>query len=346
MEFAAPDWETLNRLRNEFLNADGNTGLYWRSPADLAQYHLYFAARIGWKWDAAIGQAIQVGWRLESPKILDWGCGTGIATLRILEACDPEMVEEVILWDHSTAATSFAQETIRATYPDLKVTIASNLPSIKWDDTLCLASHVLNELSWNEREALSNLFRRSNQVFWVEPGSYDSSRLLMEQRESLINCFNPIAPCVCAQPCPMKLEANAPHWCHFFAKPPLVAFTESNWARFSQMMEIDLRSLPYSFLTMNSKTMASRPAFSEGKSRVLGRPRQFKGFTRIYSCDEKGLNDYELWKRDDKPLWRTIKKNKAGTLFEWENVEAGKILSGKPVENRRARHEGELNRKI
>lgn len=331
MEFVEPDWETLNRLRSEFLNASGNTGLYWDSHSDLVQYHLYFAARIGWKWDAALAQAKQVGWQMVSSKILDWGCGTGIATLQVLEKCGTETVDEVILWDHSIAATSFAKSILQKKYPELKVTIATDLSKIELNDTLCLASHVLNELSLGDRESLTDLFAKSLQVFWVEPGSYDSSRLLIDQREGLLEQFNPIAPCICAFPCPMKLEENNSHWCHFFARPPLIAFTEGHWARFAKMMEIDLRSLPYSFIVMDSKNLLSQPELA-GKSRLLGRPRQYKGYTRVYSCDENGHNDYELWKREDKALWRAIKKNKSGTLFEWTRIDADKIFAGKAVE--------------
>jgi len=331
MELVAPNWEILHRLRNRFLNASGSVGLYWESANDLVQYHQYFASRIGWKWDAAISQAKQVDWQLQSSQILDWGCGTGIATLRILEAFGTDKVTEVILWDHSIAATSFAQKTLQEKYPNLKVTFVNDLSSINLADTLCLASHVLNELSLTDRESLNRLFSQSQQVFWVEPGSYDSSRLLLEQREELLPHFNPIAPCICALPCPMKEEANTIHWCHFFAKPPIVAFTEAHWAQFSKVMEIDLRSLPYSFIVMDSLKLKSRQ-LTAGKSRVLGRPRQYKGYTRIYSCDENGHNDYELWKREDKTLWKTIKKNKSGTLYEWTRIDSGKILAGKIVE--------------
>lgn len=113
MELVAPDWEILHRLRSRFLKSSGSVGLYWESANDLVQYHQYFASRIGWKWDAAISQAKQRDWELQSSLILDWGCGTGIATLRILEAFGEDKVTEVILWDHSIAATSFAQKTLQ-----------------------------------------------------------------------------------------------------------------------------------------------------------------------------------------------------------------------------------------
>ncbi len=332
MEPVAPDREILNRLRNEFLTANGSTGLYWTGSADLTQYHHYFAARIGWKWDAANAQAQQVGWRPESPKVLDWGCGTGIASLRLLEHFGSSGIDELFLWDHSAAATSFAREIIQRAHPDLKVTIAQDLSALPLDETLCLASHVLNELSWADRESLNLLFAQSRQIFWVEPGSYESSRQLLEQRERLLDRFDPVAPCVCPMPCPMVRDENAKHWCHFFAKAPVIAFTDRNWTRFAQMMEIDLRSLPYSFIVLNEKSLPPLPSLA-GKSRLLGRPRQHKGYTRLYSCDSNGHNDYELWQRDDKALWKAIKKGKSGTLFRWNAIESGKIKSGRAVEN-------------
>ncbi len=331
MEANAADWNTLERLRTEFLNAKGATGVYWKSSSDLAQYHRFFAARIGWKWDDAIEQAKQAGWQLRSARLFDWGCGSGIATLRLLDAVDSEALEEVFLWDHSTLACEFARNAIAARYPNLKVSIANPSSIASLEDTLFLASHVLNELTLNDRDSLAGFVRSASQIFWVEPGSSQSSRLLTEQRDRLLGEFSPVAPCVGSQSCPMHREENARHWCHFFAKPPVEAFTDGDWARFGQIMEIDLRSLPYSFLVLDAKR--HEPARSlDGKSRVLGRPRQYKGFSRIFSCDHNGLNDYELQKRDDKTLWKIIKKGKSGTLYEWTETVSGRIRSGKPAE--------------
>ena len=331
MSIETVDWNTLERLRGEFLAAKGKTGVYWNSPSDLAHYHRFFAARIGWKWDAALAQARQVGWQTRSRRLLDWGCGSGIASLRLLETFGPEAFDEVVLWDHSTMACEFARAEILESHPDLTVSIANPSSLGPLDDTLCLVSHVLNELSLDARAELTQLVNGANQVFWVEPGSHLSSRLLAEQREALLAQHAPIAPCVSAQACPMRDEANMRHWCHFFAKTPVEAFTDGDWARFAQIMEIDLRSLPYSFLCMDAQSLASAPQLA-GKSRVLGRPRQHKGYSKVFSCDSNGLNDYELQKRDDKSLWKNIKKGKDGSLYEWTETLPGRIRSGKVVE--------------
>lgn len=331
MDMEAPDWDILDRLRTEFLNASGNVGVYWKSESDLAQYHRFFGARIGWKWDAAIMQAKRSGWKPHSRTLYDWGCGSGIATLRMIEAIGIESVDEVILWDHSTLAIAFARDRIREQYPTLKVTLDDRSDGNRVTDALCLVSHVLNEIHYEERDALSKRLANAKQIFWVEPGNHASSRMLLEQREALLGDFIPVAPCVCSQPCPMKQEDNARHWCHFFGKPPVVAFTDSQWAQFAKMMEIDLRSLPYSFLALDSKQIA-RALERGGASRLIGRPRQYKGYTRLYSCDEKGLNDYELQKRDDKSLWKILKKGNGESLFNWSRIEAGRIRSGSPID--------------
>lgn len=331
------NWTILERLRSEFLNAKGDVGVYWKSEADLAHYHRFFAARIGWKWDDAIAQAQQAGWRRQSHRILDWGCGSGIATLRMLDAIGADGIDgidgidEVILWDYSTLTCNFARNAIESAYPNLSVRIAAPETLGSLDDTLCLASHVLNELDIESRSRLTRLFSQANQVFWVEPGSYDSSRLLVEAREALLDRFSPIAPCVCDQPCPMNTEENARHWCHFFAKTPVEAFTQTDWSRFATIMEIDLRSLPYSFICLDARKIAATRSTEEA-SRIIGRPRQHKGYTRIFSCDVNGLNDYELQKRDNKSLWKSIKKGKDGSLYQWTRVESGRIQSGQPFD--------------
>ena len=54
--------------------------------AEPAVYDETFAARIGWKIDAVIRDLQRLGWKPMSCRLVDWGCGTGIATRRILAA--------------------------------------------------------------------------------------------------------------------------------------------------------------------------------------------------------------------------------------------------------------------
>ena len=331
MERISFDWPTLERLRSKFLNPDGIEGSYWKSKEDLEQYHISFGKRISWKWSALWEELKNLGWQPEGKTLLDWGCGSGIATLSFLEAFGADGLESIILWDHSTLACQFAQQHIGELHPHLAVEVRSiESTDPKLADTICLASHVLNELSNDERETLSSTFGLARQIIWVEPGDYESSHLLGVQRERLAERMRIVAPCVCQESCPMFLEDNARHWCHFFARSPIEAFTDPDWARFATMLEIDLRSLPYSYLVLNSKdckVIGAEPTYS----RVIGKPRQYKGYTKALSCDSQGLRDLELQKRDDGKLWKTMKKGRNGSLYKWNELNNGRIKQGESV---------------
>ncbi len=324
------DWDRLARLRKRFLEIEEDPGVYWDSAEDLAQYHRFFGQRIGWKWKDAIRQAKQAGWRLRSTRVVDWGCGTGIASLTLLEEIESRGIESVTLWDHSRLAASFAKDALKTRFPNLTVKIAEESELKELGDSIVLVSHTLNELSAGVRSELKKQLIQARQLFFVEPGNHKCSHLLIEQREGLIDQFRPIAPCVCILACPMKLEVNAHHWCHFFAKPPVEAFTSSDWSRFSRELEIDIRSLPYSYLALDSISLDSEPD-NRSSSRVIGRTRQHKGYTNLLSCDRNGLNLYQLQKRDNPALWKTIKKNKCGSLLTWTSIDGDRICEGGPA---------------
>ncbi len=333
MSSTVTDWQILDRLRQNFISTARTQGAYWTSEDDLEHYHRFFAARIGWKWEAAIRQAQQKGWQLNCDKLLDWGCGTGIATLTILDEDEAQQIKEVTLWDHSPLAKSFAKARIEEAHPHVKVIIATEDDLFEVaDGALFVASHVLNELAYDSRQSLSNLAARAKQILWVEPGTYDSSRMLVQQRELLRDRFRILAPCEHAAQCPLLDEVNGRHWCHFFAPSPVEAFTEGEWSHFARIMNIDLRSLPYSFIALEADPNASQQTAS-GNSRVIGRPRQFKGYTKLLSCDTHGLRDFELQKRDEKALWKSLKKGKDGSLYHWQQIEANRLKAGNPISN-------------
>jgi len=324
------DWDRLDRLRKRFLDIGEDPGNYWESEEDLDLYHRFFGQRISWKWGDAIGQAKQAGWRLRSGNIVDWGCGTGIASLTLLEEIGPATIESVTLWDHSRLATTFAKRALENRFPNLSVRIAEESEFEHLDQSIVLVSHALNELSAGFRSELRRQLNGARQLFFVEPGNWRCSHLLIEQREALVDQFLPIAPCVGNQACPMTQEDNAHHWCHFFAKPPIEAFTRSEWTRFGQELEIDLRSLPYSFLALDSISLEVETD-NAACSRIIGRPRQRKGYTDILCCENNGLNPRQLQKRDNPGLWKTIKKNKCGSLFRWTSIDGDKIQEGAPI---------------
>lgn len=324
------DWDRLARLRKRFLEIEEDPGVYLDSAEDLAQYHRFLGQRIGWKWRDALRQAKQAGWHLRSNRVVDWGCGTGIASLTLLEKIESQGIESVTLWDHSRLATSFAKDAFKTRFPSLTVKIAQESELKELGDSIILVSHTLNELSAGVRSELKRQMIQARQLFFVELGNHKCSRLLIEQREGLIDQFCPVAPCVCNLACPMDLEDNAHHWCHFFAKAPVEPFTSSDWSRFSSELEIDLRSLPYIYLALDSISL-DHESDNRSSSRVIGRPRQHKGYANLLSCDRNGLSLYQLQKRDNPTLWKTIKKIKCGSLFTWTSIDGDRIREGGPA---------------
>jgi hypothetical protein len=110
----------------------------------------------------------------------------------------------------------------------------------------------------------------------------------------------------------MLTPANARHWCHHFAAPPPGVFTDGDWARFAAFVGIDLRSLPLSYLVMDRRPPLPLPV---GATRVIGRPRLYKGYARLFCCDASGVRDRTLTKRVFPDLFRQIKKRCFPTLL-------------------------------
>ncbi len=317
--FTPRELEILRRLREGFLT--GGPGRdYWRADDELALYDATFGERIGWKWDAVLGELEVRGWRPKSTHALDWGCGSGIAGRRVL-AKWPGQFRALAVHDRSALAMRHAEARARADFPETEIGLG--LPAI--EDGLLLVSHVLNELPANELARLLSLARKAREVIWVEAGTHaESRRLGAEVREPLRAAgFRAVAPCTHSQACGMFASENARHWCHSFARPPSSVFQDARWAALADELGLDLRSLPYSFLVLEKE---SGPADSGG-SRVIGHPREYKGFLKVLSSQADGVAELTLQKRDAPALWREVRSGDGLPIYRWERV-GGKIVGG------------------
>ena len=273
----------------------GNSERYWQSRAELALYDETFAQRIGWKWDAVLEELARRKRLAAGRTLLDWGCGTGIAARRFLAARGD--VERVFLWDHSDQAAEFAAERVREEHPAVEVHVGrpDEAPDV------LLVSHVLDELGGEELEGLLSLAERSTTVLWVEPGSRRISRALGEARARLARTLDVLAPCTHQADC--GALASDAGWCHFFARAPQVVYTEGHWAELGRELGLDLRSLPYSFLSLARRgayELAGPPA------RLIGRPRLTRGRAEFELCDASGVRALDFLQRNDKQLFKQI----------------------------------------
>ncbi len=328
MDPAQLDWAALDRLRAVFLRGEPVAEPYWRGEGDLAAYDATFGERIGWKWDAVLGELRRRGWRPFPPPtaavgrtVLDWGCGSGVAGRRVVAAFGAENFSAMSVWDHSAAARGFAAARAREAFPGLGV--AEFVDDGKSPVGLLVLSHVLNELTPPACEALLALVRRAAAVLWVEPGAHAVSRELGAWRERLREEFTIVAPCPHLGACGALAPGNERHWCHFFAPPPAGLQADGGWVRFAQRAGIDLRSLPYSWLALERP--ASTPPALPGQSRVLGRAEIFKGFARVLSCSAQGLDTLELQKRADPTLFRRLKDTASPPPWRWRREADGRI---------------------
>ena len=316
------DWAALARLRDGFLSGVGVAGAYWQSDTDLANYDLTFAQRIGWKWDAVLGELKLRGWTPPPGELFDWGCGSGVASRCVLREFGLENFPTLRLFDRSTLAIDFAAARAKALFPKLTVNFGALTEGCT--GTLVL-SHVLNELSEAEREALLQLVRRADAVLWVEPGTHTDSRALIAMRERLREEFEVVAPCTHRETCGQLALGNERHWCHTFAAPPVGLMADSHWVRFAQRMGIDLRSLPYSFLALERRGLRPETDKFAGWSRVVGTPRVYKGFAKLFCCAAAGVSDLTLQKRDAPDVFKQLKDEERVLLVD--GVTAGEKLT-------------------
>ncbi|MCW5558769.1 MAG: hypothetical protein KIT22_13190 [Verrucomicrobiae bacterium] len=289
------DWEALERLRAIFLGREAARGPYWRRWSDLASYDATFGERIGWKWDAVIRELRARQWTLPAGPVLDFGCGSGVAGRRVLASFGAASGTPLLLHDRSRLAVSFARDAAVAAGREWRVEEA---PRAFLDGTdpigTLVVSHVLNELRESDRRRLMALVRRSAAVLWVEPGTHADSRALIEVRESLREAFHLVAPCTHAASCGLRGAGMERHWCHHFASPPAGVQADPVWTQFARRMGVDLRSLPYSYLVLDQRPEGSA---DPGWSRVVGAPRRYKGYARVFSCDASGVRDLRLTER-------------------------------------------------
>jgi len=323
MNLESLDWDVLDRLRATFLSDARTEGPYWHTLTDLECYDLTYAERIGWKWDAVLDELRLRSWSPPTgATVLDWGCGSGVAGRRVVRFLGVGAAR-LVVHDHSALAMDYAEHRARKAFPALTVERASYRFLQEGAIDVLIVSHVLNELDEAGRAELAGLVARAQVVLWVEPGTHEVSRALAGWRERLRGEGWPVvAPCTHAAACGLFAPENERHWCHFFASPPPEIFANSEWVRFGQRAGIDLRSLPYSFLVLDRR--ASAPP--TGVSRILGEPRVYKGYAKIFNCDATGVAELTLQQRVDKALFKSLKRPDGPLLYRW--TREGEKISG------------------
>jgi hypothetical protein len=335
MNWEKLDWNALQRLRGLFVGLDEgqNRDLghsdrsYWESSHQLESYHLTLGERIGWKWDSVLRELQLRGVSLEHEEITDWGCGTGIASLRGL-ALLPQ-AQRIRLFDKAEISMSFARQKVKELRPEVIVESLAKTPE---SADLLLISHVLNEVQDEELPPLLGLVKNSKKTIWVENGTRNNSRRLSKLRDSILKQSNLeiLAPCPHQKGCGVLDAARENEWCHSFAKVPSEVHQDPAWRDFSKRLGVDLRSLSYSFVVFAQKKNEA-PMEDQELFRLMGRPREYKGFSKLLTCHgQHGVSEFILQKRDAPELFKALQKErfiKSAPLLKLK-VQGQKIQSG------------------
>ncbi|MBI5362740.1 MAG: class I SAM-dependent methyltransferase, partial [Planctomycetes bacterium] len=140
-ELGAGDLERLERLRAAFLAGRGRSP--WRDTRDLELYDATFGQRIAWKWAAVLDELAARGIELPAERVLDFGCGTGVAARAWLARPSGSATRALWLHDASSLAREHARGHVAREHPALRIELG--LPAEPPD--LLLASHVIGELA-------------------------------------------------------------------------------------------------------------------------------------------------------------------------------------------------------
>jgi len=301
VNFEDLNWDILDRLRATFLEGKPVRRAYWTSDEDLAQYDVTYGERIGWKWDAVLADLRDIGWTPPAAvdRVLDWGCGSGVAGRRVLQAYPT--LRTLQLHDRSPCAVNFAARRAREAIPGVAVHPMETAPDTA-HGALVVLSHVCNELDPRAEARLLSLVTTASAVLWVEPGTHAVSRRLQGFRERLKDSHDIIAPCTHAASCPLLARGRERDWCHQFATPPPRAFTDGHWVRFARRAGIDLRSLPFAWLVLGSQGGGDSNPGREAWSRVVGRLRVGRNGATGVACSSSGIEDLQI----TRDAWRSL----------------------------------------
>src|SRR5260221_714952 len=162
MNLSGHQWQKLRELREFFLSAQPNRATYWDSEETVELYDQTLAVRIGWRWDAVLGQLGSLRWQPGEKTFLDWGCGSGIAARKILGAF-PHF-ESVYLSDLSPHAERYAAKTVRTQFP--AVSVRTGIPP-GGEPFSAVLSHVLGELDPKSEELLASTINQASSLVWV-----------------------------------------------------------------------------------------------------------------------------------------------------------------------------------
>ena len=226
------------------------------------------------------------GWAPRS--VLDLGAGPGTATWAAVSQFPS--IESAVLIDRDREMAALgirlASRSGIGALADAAWTVGDAAEVTSRSSDLVLAAYVLGELGADRRGAAVERWWEAalGQLVIIEPGTPAGFERLRVARTALVaSGAHVTAPCPHDDRCPMQ----GPDWCHF-----AVRLSRSTLHRQLKAARLGYEDEKYSYLAVSP----------EGPSRWLPRlvrsPRPHKGHVRLWLCDQGGLHERVVSRRD------------------------------------------------
>lgn len=289
---------------------------YWESAQLLDLYDETLGRRIVWKWQS-VWRDLHRKW---GPHVLpesfthlvDLGCGAGAATEAFLQSFEGRDFSSWSLefLDRSDLALGHCQKKFGKI--SNQIFSHQSISTLKiHSHSVVLISHGLNELSPSTLQEWALACEKAGLVVVVEPATVQAFKALGAFWKLMGNTWQVLGPCPQLKPsCPYLNGDSNPMedqngWCHFYTKPPAECFQDSQWARLSSLLQIDLRSLAFSSLILQNPAIpVPLSTLNSSLSRLLARPMVRGASVELLKCNGNQIKretvSYSRFKKSNK----------------------------------------------
>lgn len=233
----------------------------------------------------------------------DIGAGTGAGAIAVNELLDVEKIE---CYEREEAMQKIGKN-IFNNYDNLsektnwnKFDIYEDNITEKYD--LVITSYMLNEISNEKKDIIvEKLWNISDKMLLiVEPGTMQGYKNIMNAKKKLIDLgAKIIAPC-------KTNECKIPQddWCNFSCRVQ----------RTKVHRELKDGDVPYEDEKYIYIAVTKEEINKTNKKRILRHPMIYSGFIKLKTCDEEGIKEITISKKD-KEKFKIARKSEAGDLI-------------------------------
>lgn len=231
---------------------------------------------------------------------IDIGAGTGSATWALNEIINLEQNtclerEDVML---ELGKQLMTNSSIKATWKKFDIL----KDELQENADIVITSYMINELPENERkQVIEKIWNITNKVLIIiEPGTPNGFKNILTARNLLIEKgANILAPCVHKGKCEIKED----DWCGFSAR-----VARSGLHRLAKKGELSYEDEKFSYIAF------SKDDTNIKGERILRHPQIGKGFIKIKTCSQKGIEEKVITKKQGE-IYKKLKKQNAGDLI-------------------------------